>query len=577
MHASTRVAAIAFAALAVHPLGAQSARAPLHVRTAIVSEDLSVRPLPQVPLRLVSPRGDTVRLDTDLDGIADAQVAPGSYTIESPSPFEVAGTRMVWRVPVVVTASGARVELTPRNATAPDGSALAIVRASAPASRRVSEEAQVYEHVKSGVFTVWGDEGKGSGFLVDPSGLVLTNAHVVRGSTEVRVQLRDDTKVRARIVHVDPDRDVAVLAIPMSRCTGCAVLPLADPSAGPLAVAGERVLAIGSPLNQTGMLTLGIVSKVEERAILSDVNINHGNSGGPLLNAGGSVIAINTFGDFTDQGGPGVSGSILITQAIPALERGRAALASGEAKAPADSLLPNAPRQPFPLEAWRAAATQARYDFRPYSGSGGPFDFVILTPTAISWRSAQAANQVLERRRQRESRAGVGSNERVDPIQNAPGWTEYTGERRSVVLFNVLPKVGETRGSFWGNMLGAVAAGALGSPYYSGTSILEFKGDFRQMTLYRDSVEVVPVDRNRAPAVLNIETYRARGKDYAFQGIYAYRPTDFAPRPDGSFATYTLRIEDTAHPDRPVVFRLAPRTIERIWKDFDGIDLGPER
>lgn len=572
-----KLAPAAFAALAVvvaAPLMAQNGRALLHIRTAMVAEDLSVHALPQVPLRLVSARGDTTRVDTDLDGVAEAQVAPGAYTVESAQPFEVGGTRMVWHQAVTVAAEGARVELTPRNATAPDGSALAAVHVASPAAtRRVSEEAAIYEKVKSGVFTVWSDEGKGSGFLVDPSGIVLTNAHVVRGATEVRVQVNDSTKVRARVLTVDPDRDVAALAISMARCRGCAVLPLADTTGGPLAVPGERVLAIGSPLNQTGMLTLGIVSKLEERAILSDVNINHGNSGGPLLNGAGNVIAINTFGDFTDQGGPGVSGSILITRAFPSLERARANLAAGQTPAPSDSLLPNAPREPFPLEAWRSAAQQARYDFRPYSGSSGPFDLVIMTPPAIAWREAQAANEVLQRRRRRETRAGVSDNERVDPIQNSPSWTEYTGDRKSVVVFNVVPKVGETKGSFWGNMLGSFAAGMAGT-YYSPTEVLEFKGDFRQMTLYRDSVEVLPVDRGRAPAVLNIQTYVARGKDYAYQGVYAFHPADFAPKADGTFAAFTVHIDDTAHPDHPVVFRLAPRTVEKIWHDFAGIELG---
>jgi len=542
----------------------------LHVRTAIVAEDFSVRPMPQVALLVIGPRGDTTRLETDLSGVADLPLTPGAYRVESARPIDFAGAQLAWRVPVSVTAQGGRAELTNRNATAPDGSPLAATSTRAPTARRVSEEAVVFERVKSGVFTVYGEEGKGSGFLVDPAGLVLTNAHVVNGSREVRVQLDAATKVRARLVHVDRDRDVAVLAIPMARCGACAVLPLASGTPAEIALPGERVLAIGSPLNQTSVLTLGIVSRVEARAILSDVNINHGNSGGPLLNGEGKVIAINTFGDFTTQGGPGISGSVLITQATPALEAARAQVASGASPAPADSLLPVAPADPFPLDVLKAVGQQARYDMRPYAGSGGAFDFVVLTPPSMAWREAQVANAVLQRRRGREARAGVTDNERVDPIQNWPSWTEYVGDRKAVVVFNIVPKVGETRGSFWGNMLGAVLAG----PYYQPHTVLEFKGDFREMTLLRDSAEVVPVERGRVPAVLNIEDYRVRGKDYAFQGFYVYRPDDFAPRADGTFAAFTLRIDDTAHPGQRVEVRVPPRTVEAIWKDFEAYRRG---
>jgi len=557
-------AALCAVAAASAPVLAQQSPI-LHLRTAIVAEDFSVRPMPQVALVVIGPRGDTTRVETDLGGVADLPLAPGAYRVESARPVDFSGVQLAWRMPVTVSAQGGRAELTNRNATAPDGSPLAA--APRPAGvRRVSEEAAVFDRVKSGVFTVYGEEGKGSGFLVDPAGLVLTNAHVVNGSREVRVQLDAATAVRARLVQIDRDRDVAVLAIPMARCRGCAVLPLASGSPSEIAVAGERVLAIGSPLNQTGVLTLGIVSRVEERAILSDVNINHGNSGGPLLNGEGKVIAINTFGDMSTQGGPGISGSVLITQAIPALEAARAQAASGAAAAPADSLLPIAPADPYPLDVLKAVGQQARYDMRPYAGSGGAFDFVVLTPPSMAWREAQVVNAVLQRRRGREARAGVTANEKVDPIQNWPSWSEYVGERKAVVVFNVIPKVGETRGSFWGNMLGAMLAG----PYYQPHATLEFKGDFREMTLLRDSVEIVPVERGRVPAVMNIEDYRTTGKDYAFQGLYVYRPDDFAPRADGTFATFTLRITDTAHADRNVDIRVPPRTVEAIWKNFEA-------
>ncbi|HLM69168.1 MAG TPA: trypsin-like peptidase domain-containing protein, partial [Longimicrobium sp.] len=303
------LAAFAIPATLVSQTATPSA-APLRIRTAVVMEDLSVRAIPQLDLLLISESADTVRVTTDLNGAAEVRLKPGEWKVQSAAPFTWAGDEMVWSQEVAVAAGeGARIDLTNRNAKAPGGRPLAASSRSRPAGRRVSEEAAIFEGVRSGVFTVFSDEGKGSGFLADPAGLVLTNAHVVRNATEVRVQIDSATVVRAPVLSNDPDRDVAVLAIAPGRCGACVTLRLADPSMGPLAITGERILAIGSPLNQAGVLTLGIVSRLEERAIISDVNINHGSSGGPMLNAEGEVIGINTFGDMSSQGGPGISGA----------------------------------------------------------------------------------------------------------------------------------------------------------------------------------------------------------------------------------------------------------------------------
>jgi S1-C subfamily serine protease len=554
---------LASALLPASPLAGQATtQAALTLRAVAVTQDYEVRALPYAELRILSEAGDTTVVETDLEGVATARLAPGAYRVESVRTVEIGNARLDWAIPVELAAAGTRLELTPRNATTPTGP----INTARP-TRRVSEEAAIFEQVKSGVFTILGEQGKGSGFLVDERGIVLTNAHVIQGSSEVRVQLDPETRIRARILHVDRERDVAALLIPSSRCARCYVLPVANPADGPLAVTGERVLAIGSPLNQTGVLTIGIVSKLEERAIISDVNINKGNSGGPMLNNEGRVIAINTFGDFT-RVGPGISGSILITQADETMRRANEAMALSSFEAPSDSLLPMAPAGAFPLDAIKAVASQPRFDVRPYTGSNGPFDFAIMTPPVVGWRQAQAANAGLARRKQREARAGVSENEQSDPIQQWYAWDEYVGERRPVVVFNVTPKVGQTRASGWANVLGAMAAGMAGT-YYVANYDLEFKGDFNHMQLYRNGEEVVPIDRNRIPAVLDVREWNARGKDYAYQGIYVYDPAVFGPNEDGSQPRLEVRIVNTARIDQPTVFPLAPRTVQAVWRDFE--------
>src|ERR671924_488237 len=142
----------------------------------------------------------------------------------------------------------------------------------------------------------------GTGFIYDPSGLILTNAHVAFGRQSIVVTLDDGTSLPAQLVGADPIFDVAVLRI-------------SPPAKGPLPAAllgnsdririGEEVVAIGNPLGLDQTLTRGIVSSINrilpetpfsifEPLIQTDTPINPGNSGGPLLNRCGEVIGINT-------------------------------------------------------------------------------------------------------------------------------------------------------------------------------------------------------------------------------------------------------------------------------------------
>ena len=165
--------------------------------------------------------------------------------------------------------------------------------------------------------------GLGSGVIVDPSGLVLTNEHVVRNANEIKVTLGDGRQLPARILGATDVYDLAVLKIEGTR------LPSAPLGNSDGLVVGEWAIAIGSPfgylLNDTQpTVTAGVVSATRrdiksevtqmgmyKNMIQTDASINPGNSGGPLVNADGEVIGINTF-IFT-QGG----GSIGLGFAIP--------------------------------------------------------------------------------------------------------------------------------------------------------------------------------------------------------------------------------------------------------------------
>jgi serine protease Do len=140
-------------------------------------------------------------------------------------------------------------------------------------------------------------QGAGSGFIISPDGLILTNHHVVGDVDRVTVKLADGREFKAKTVGADPPSDIAVIKI---EAQGLPVLPLGNSDA--LEV-GDWVIAAGSPFGLTQTITVGVVSAKGrsrlgitdfEDFIQTDAAINPGNSGGPLINLHGEVIGVNT-------------------------------------------------------------------------------------------------------------------------------------------------------------------------------------------------------------------------------------------------------------------------------------------
>lgn len=137
----------------------------------------------------------------------------------------------------------------------------------------------------------------GSGFIVRPDGYILTNAHVVRGSSKIKVTLNDKRVLPGKVVGTDGFSDLAVVKVEASN------LPTVKMASSSGLRPGEFAIAIGSPLGYDHTVTLGIISAVGRTVtdvngninfIQTDAAINPGNSGGPLLNLRGEVIGVNT-------------------------------------------------------------------------------------------------------------------------------------------------------------------------------------------------------------------------------------------------------------------------------------------
>ena len=206
----------------------------------------------------------------------------------------------------------------------------------AAATTTVSSLTQLYKNVTPGVVDItvtskaardpngFGPQGgtsqaEGSGFVVDTSGHIVTNQHVVDGATAITVRFPDGTTAKATLVGSDPSTDIAVVKVdvaaselhPLTLGSSKNVLP------------GQDVVAIGSPFGLADSMTSGIVSAIGRtiqapngysiaNSIQTDAPINHGNSGGPLLDLNGNVLGVNAQIESGGGGSDGVGFAIPI-------------------------------------------------------------------------------------------------------------------------------------------------------------------------------------------------------------------------------------------------------------------------
>jgi S1-C subfamily serine protease len=219
-------------------------------------------------------------------------------------------------------------------------------------TRPAFDAQRIYEREAPGVVTVFSvfggggvldrepeQQGVGSGFVVGEEGEIATNAHVVtdgqgselRRAGSVYVQFADGNQVQARIVGVDPNSDVALLRIDPG---GLTLRPLPLGSSRSLKV-GAPIAAIGSPYGEPQSLSVGVISGLDRSidsltgfaiggAIQTDAAINRGNSGGPLVDARGRVLGINSQIRSTGGGGEGVGFAVpvdTVRRVLAALRR----------------------------------------------------------------------------------------------------------------------------------------------------------------------------------------------------------------------------------------------------------------
>jgi putative serine protease PepD len=199
----------------------------------------------------------------------------------------------------------------------------------------VTDAGRVYAAVADGVVAVQVNGGSGTGFVIDERGTIVTNAHVVGDSTSASVRFGDSKSViPAEVRGTDPSTDLAVLRVDPSRAGNLEPLPLANSDAVRV---GDDVVAIGHPFGLDRTATAGIVSGLGreiqapngfsiDEVIQTDAAVNPGNSGGPLVDARGRVVGVNSQIATAGAGGNvGVGFAVpsnTVREVVPRLARG---------------------------------------------------------------------------------------------------------------------------------------------------------------------------------------------------------------------------------------------------------------
>jgi S1-C subfamily serine protease len=502
------------------PVSAQEPTVHLKVQVVLIDKDLNLKPVPKFSFTLQRLPADStappIALKTGLDGHVETDLPAGRYQLLTSAPVEFQGKQYSWKLELTLTPPGQSLDLSNDNAVIlPATAAIA-----APESG--GELTALFERLKNAVVTVRADGGEGSGFLVDPDGLVLTNAHVVEHSPYLAVQFDPQRKVLAALLASDPEKDLAVLHVNPAAFPGTVIAPLARPARDKAPVVeGQRVFTIGSPFGKEKTLTMGVVSKIEAHEIYSDISVNPGNSGGPLFDYQGQVVGI------TAARRERLSRIIRIEDAFPILAQAKAKMA-GQTP-PSSALLPVEPADWFPVEPMKAMFQGSGPDPRDYYFVESGFKVWILTPPVLFWMEHEDQLKAAKKKSQRS-----GGNEEAEDAELLQEAQRY----RPVITIRAVPE-------------------------YSQMFKVKFKTDFSRLRLVCDGKEIAPVH----PGRVKIYLYNLKREvtDTTYGGLYTYLAGPIL----SNCSSATLEIYSEKNPEQPLVRAVEPAILSRVRADFE--------
>jgi S1-C subfamily serine protease len=504
----------------------QAAPVTVKVRVVIVDKELNQKPVPFYVLsfRKSASAGTPVELKTDLDGKAEKQLSPGRYSISTSKPVELGGKRYSWNLEIQITGTQQQIDLTNDNAKIEDLPSATASSSENKSGAAPAELTGLFDKLKNSVVVVHSESGKGSGFLVDSTGLIVTNNHVVVSSSYLSVQFDDKRKVPARLVTANADKDVAVIRFDPSAFPEGVVAPLLPNEAAAHLAVGQRVFTIGNPLGREKALTTGVVSKIEKDSINSDININPGNSGGPLFTMDGQVAGITTSVLRN------LASIVPVEVVRPVVDQAKKDIVKEAPPAPV--LLPVEPTDYFPADALRELLKQDRMDTKPYFFDDGQFQVGFFTPPL---------NYYLRHEQEMNAARKAAKRNGGDPATAKPPSSalEDAVDYRPILLLRVRPK------------------------YSAAFYKVRFKNGFERMRLLCGGKEITPILPGRDE--FDLYDQRDRKVDTTFQGIYEYLPDAVTP----ACGTVVLEIYSEKDPGTPETRPVDPATVQRVWSDFE--------
>jgi S1-C subfamily serine protease len=510
--------------LSVPPTFAQ-ALSTLHISITLPDGTGTITPVPRHALLISEepPPSAPRRILTTLAGTVDVSLRPGRYAVESDQPVAFEGKTYEWSQRIdIVAGRDATLELTADNASIDTATV-----AATSAIRSDTDPSLLASQWQDAVVGLWTPTEHASGFVVDARGLIVTNQRVVGTATSAEAQFTPDIKVKATVLASDPTRDVAILWVDPSVVASLRPLPLGCSQARPSVANGQELYTLGAQMTGQKRLTLGGVTGVGPRLLLSDLTVVRASAGGPVFAAGG-LIGFTTLED-RDPDSRSNARVVRIDQACEVLPSAEKKMTG--AMPPDATHLPLDPQRLIAPGALSAAVKNRAGSLSPYPMSTTEFDVAFITPVHVYGMKDQARR----------------------PVMDFGNWSEYMADYPRVLLVRVTPKIAE---GLWAK----VARGAAMTQGISLPALKRAKSGFSRMRVFCGDTEVTPIH----PFVVE---QRISETEAISEGLYAFDPATLGPQ----CGTVRLTVYSEGDPDKDDTRVVDPKVLQQITRDFAAL------
>ena len=494
----------------------------LHIRAALTDATGRTTPLARHALLISDnpPTREPRRIVTSIDGTADVRLRPGNYTVESDQPVAFQGQAYHWTQTLdLVAGRDSALELTAANAVAEP-----IEPGTADAAGALATDTSLsLRQWLDSVVELWTPTAHASGFLVDATGLIVTNQKVVGDATAVEVQLSRSIKVAGTVVESDPQRDIAVVRIDPAVMASIRPVPLGCSSGSPPIARGQEIFTLAAPLRQQKGWTVGTVSRVNTRIVAADFSLATGGLGGPVFTASGDLVGVTSLPDEREEPSRGAARVVRIGDACAVVAAAAAKVTT--LPAPSAAHLPVEPMEPAPVAAFKDAVRRRAGSLKPYQIAASDFDVAFITPVLNYAAQSQ-------------------------PGQNFSNWSEYVADIPPVLFVRVTPKMVE---SLWAK----VARGAAQTQGMALPAIKRLKSGFQRLHAFCDRTEVAPIH----PFRLEL---RVSETEAIYEGLYVFDPAALGP----ACGTVTLVLHSEKEPAKADTRVVDPAVLQQIRRDF---------